>query len=400
VRAIRLFPVALVLIITTAASGTENVLHTFQGGSDCSAYGSLILDPSGNLYGTATGSFGTNGEVYELIPGAGGWTETVIYNFGNPPDGQAPEGGVVRDAAGNLYGSTSRGGTSGRGTIYELTYASGSWTETVLYSFTGGTDGASPEGSLTLDQAGNLYGTTTYGGGSNAGVVFKLTHNSSGWTESVLYSFTGSNDGGEPMSGVIFDPAGNLYGTATQVGTLDSGVVFKLTPGLGAWTETVLYAFTLGNDGGDPIAPLTRANSGILYGAANAGGSGQAGVVYQLQPSASAIPSLGGAWVESVLYSFSGGNDGSGANTGVVFNTAGDLNGTTSFGGADNFGVVYQLTPSDNGWTENVLYSFTDGADGGFPESTLAIDGSGNLYGTTVAGGVGCGVAYEIPASN
>ena len=161
----------------------------------------------------------------------------------------------MRDPAGNLYGSTALGGANGRGTVYKLTPGSGGWTESVLYSFAGGADGASPEGSLVMDQAGNLYGTATYGGGSDNGVVYELSPTSGGWTQTVLYSFNGGNDGGEPLTGVLFDPAGNLYGATSQVGEDDTGVVYKLTPGSNGWTESVLYSFTDGNDGGDPEAP-------------------------------------------------------------------------------------------------------------------------------------------------
>lgn len=380
------------------ASAGENVLYTFSGGNDCAAYGSLILDPAGNLYGTTTGTFGSRGEVYELTNNSGVWTETVLYRFGNAPDGENPEGGLVRDASGNLYGSTSRGGANDRGTVYKLTQGSGGWTETVLYSFTGGNDGASPEGSLVMDQAGNLYGTATFGGGSNNGVVYELSPTSGGWTQTVLYSFTGGNDGGQPLAGPTLDPAGNLYGTASQVNTDDTGVVYKLTPGSAGWIQSVLYSFTLGNDGGDPEAPLTRDQSGAIYGPANAGGTGMAGVVFKLRPGMFTPPSLPSGWTEEVLYNFTGGDDGNGPNTGVVFDQAGNLDGATSQGGSGGFGVVYQLTPGSPSWSENVLYAFTGGADGGFPESTVALDGSGNIYGTTVAGGNRCGVVYQITA--
>ncbi len=387
---------AFFLILATAvAFAGENVLYTFQGGNDCAAYGTLIFDPSGNLYGTTTGGFGSNGEVYELAHGSSGWSETVLHTFsGN--DGIAPEGGLVRDAAGNLYGTTSRGGTSDRGTVYELSPTSGGWSETILYSFTGGADGASPEGTLALDAAGNLYGVATFGGGSNNGVVFKLAPDSGGWTQSVLYSFTGGNDGGQPLAGVMLDPAGNLYGTASQVNNDDTGVVFKLSPNSTGWTETTLYSFTNGNDGGDPEAPLTRDAAGNLYSTGNAGGTGNAGVVFKLHPGVNAPPSLPAAWTDTVLYSFSGGDDGNGANTGVVFDQAGNLYGATSQGGSGGFGVVYQLTPGSTGWSENVLYAFTGGADGGFPESTVLLDSAGNIYGTAIAGGQRCGVVYQI----
>lgn len=377
------------------ASAGENVLYTFQGGDDCAAYGTLTFDPSGNLYGTALGAFGSNGEVFELVRGSNGWSESVLHSFsGN--DGIAPEGGLVRDAAGNLYGTTSRGGTSDRGTVYEVSQTSGGWTQTVLYSFTGGNDGASPEGALALDAAGNLYGAATFGGASNNGAVFKLTPASGGWTLSTLYSFTGGNDGGQPLGGVMLDPAGNVYGTASQVNNGDAGVVFKVAPSASGWTESTLYSFTNGNDGGDPEGPLTRDASGALYGTGNGGGTGNSGVVFKLHPGINAPPSLPAAWAENVLYSFSGGDDGNGANTGVVFDQAGNLYGVSSQGGSGGFGVVYKLTPGSPGWSQSVLYAFTGGADGGFPESTVVLDSTGNIYGTTVAGGQRCGVVYQI----
>jgi uncharacterized repeat protein (TIGR03803 family) len=394
-----IFQTTLILLLAAAmASAGENVLYTFSGGNDCAAYGSLILDPAGNLFGTTTGAFGSRGEVYELTNNSGTWTETVLYSFGVAPDGEAPEGGVVRDAAGNLYGTTSRGGANGGGTVYKLTQGSGGWTEAVIYSFTGGADGASPEGSLAMDAAGNLYGTATFGGASNNGVVYELSPASGSWTQTVLYSFTGANDGGQPLAGPILDPAGNLYGTASQVNQDDTGVAYKLTPGSAGWTYGVLYSFTLGNDGGDTEGPLTRDQSGAIYGPANAGGTGNAGVVFKLRPGMFTPPSLPAGWNEEVLYNFTGGDDGNGPNTGVVFDQAGNLDGATSQGGSGGFGVIYQLTPGSPSWSENVLYTFTGGADGGFPESTIALDSSGNIYGTTVAGGNRCGVVYQITA--
>lgn len=390
---------AFCLVVGSAAAfAGENVLYTFQGGNDCGAYGTLIFDPAGNLYGTALGAFGSNGEAYELSPGSGGWTETVLHSFGGGPDGVAPEGGLVRDQAGNLYGTTSRGGSGQGGTVYELSPSNGTWTETVIYNFTGGVDGASPEGTLAIDAAGNLYGTTSSGGDSNNGVVFKLAPGAGGWTQSTLYSFTGGNDGGQPTEGVILDPAGNLYGAASQVNGDDTGVVFKLTPGSNGWTQSILYSFTNGNDGGDPESPLTRDQAGSLYGGGNAGGTGMAGVVFKVRPGATTGPSLSAPWTENVLYNFTGGDDGNGPNTGVIFDRSGNIDGATSQGGSGGFGVVYQLTPGNSGWSENVLYSFTGGSDGGFPESTVVLDNAGNIYGTTVAGGQRCGVAYQISA--
>ena len=318
--------------------------------------------------------------------------------------------GVVRDQAGNLYGTAPIGGADNHGVVFELTPGSGGWTETILYTFTGGNDGAMPYSSLILDQAGNLYGTTSQGGAGGSGLVYELSPSSGGWSETVLYSFTGGDDGGWPMGALLFDPAGNLYGTTSQSGSGGWGGVFKLAPnpgmlqpgavgkgrpGAGSWTETTLYSFTGGDDGAQPEAGLARDQYGSLYGTANGGGTGQAGVVFRVRPNVSALPIPIGPWTESALYSFTGGDDGANPNTGVVLDQAGNLDGTAQTGGA-GWGVVFRLTPGAGGWSPNVLYSFTGGTDGGFPESTPMLDSAGNLYGTTVAGGSGCGVVYEI----
>ncbi len=392
---------AAILVLPGGAWGanTENVLYTFQGANDCAPYGSLIVDPAGNLYGTTYGGFVVNGEVYELSPSGSGWTQTILHTFAGGSDGLNPVTGLVRDQAGNLYGTTPAGGSSDRGVVYELSPSGSGWTETVLYAFSGGNDGAIPYSGLILDQAGNLYGATSQGGtGGNGGngLVFKLTRGSSGWTESVLYAFTGGNDGSFPQGNLLFDPAGSLYGTTMQGGVAGLGTAFKLTPHAGGWTKATLYGFPNGNDGSSPMAGVVRNPSGALYGTASTGGSGSAGVVFQLRPYPTIQSTALGGWMETPLYSFTGGSDGNGPITGLVIDQAGNLDGTTGEGGSGS-GVVYQLTPGSSGWTENVLYAFTGGADGRFPESTVTIDSTGNLYGTTVSGGTGCGVVYQIP---
>jgi uncharacterized repeat protein (TIGR03803 family) len=251
--------------------------------------------------------------------------------------------------------------------------------ETVLYSFTGSADGGGPTAGLIFDSAGNLYGTGSYGGPSGGGVVFKL--DTSGH-ETVLYSFTGGADGGVPYASVIRDSAGNLYGTTINGGSSAHGVVFKVdTTG----HETVLYSFTGGADGGDPFSGVIRDSAGNLVGTTLRGGVAPGlGVVYLVDTKGN----------ETVLYSFKGGADGKAPAAGVIRDpNTGSLYGTTSAGGAFGQGVVYELT-ADN---ETVLYSFTGGADGGDPIASLIRDSAGDLYGTTTAGGKrGGGVLFKL----
>jgi uncharacterized repeat protein (TIGR03803 family) len=347
----------------------------------------------------------------------------VLHRFRGPGDGQGPYGGLILDEAGNLYGTTVGGGT-GYGTVFKLTPNSdGSWTESVLYSFTGGEDGDGPIAGLILDEAGNLYGTTQVGGNGcdsyGCGVVFKLTPNSDGsWTESVLYKFTGGEDGYNIFAGLILDHAGNLYGTAVNGGIGGGGgVVFKLTPQSdGSWTESVLYNFcsiTNCADGEYPYADLIFDAAGNLYGATVGGGVlrdcnngyGYCGVAFRLTPNAD------GSWKEKVLHKFTGGKDGGRPYVGLIFDQAGNLYGTTAGGGNVNCdspygcGTVFKLSPNaDGSWKEKVLHKFTGGKDGNLPSGGLIFDAEGNLYGTTANGGnlsycvhhAGCGVVFKL----
>jgi uncharacterized repeat protein (TIGR03803 family) len=358
-------------------SGAETVLYTFTGGADETNPSGLIRDDDGNLYGVS-GIFGAGpvGTVFKLAPPAqtgDAWTHTVLYTFCSQPnctDGQVPFAGPIRDAAGNLYGTTYGGGEGcsgygGCGVVYKLDRKGN---ETVLYSFCPAgygncTDGAYPEAGLTQDAAGNLYGTTS-SGGANQGTVFKLAppaQQGGVWTETVLYSFTGGTDGGQPQASVILDAAGNLYGT-TLVGGDSScnavfgpgcGVVFKLAPPAqlsGAWTETVLHAFTEGTDGGTPYAGVIQDAAGNLYGTTWFGGlagppcDSFCGVVFKLDTSGN----------ETVLYSFTGTADGAEPLAGVIEDAAGNLYGTASGGGNQGAfcqgeggcGVVFKLAPA------------------------------------------------------
>lgn len=392
-------------VAVACSTPTEQVLYTFGNAPDGNTpTGSFVFDGSGNLYGTTEkgGAFG-QGTVFELSPGAGGqWTEKILYSFcpqSGCADGSAPNGGLIFDTAGNLYGTTTFGGASDLGVSFELTPKSGgTWTETVLHSFGSGTDGFNPSGGLVLDSAGNLYGTTTGGGTggpncpssgslSDCGTVFELSPGSgSQWTETVLYNFCSQPecaDGNTPHGGLIVDSSGNLYGTTTFGGTSTEGIVFELSPSKdGQWVYSTIFDFP--QSGGRPLAGLAQDKAGNLYGTAPY--LVENGGVFSLTPGA------GGTWTENVLLAFcSAGCQGSGGEpvAGVVFDKTGNLYGqspdaTSLFPN----GTVFELMPGQNGtWTELILYG------GGFGNGSLVLDGAGNLYG---AGSLGNGIVYEV----
>ncbi len=320
--------------------------------------------------------------------------EQTLYGFGSAPDGNYPAASLIIDHGGNLYGTTLQGGTLGAGMIFQLKLANGQWTEIVLYNFcqqAGCTDGSTPNGQLSLDSKGNLYGTTYQGGTYNLGVAFQLTPNPDGsWTETVLHNFGNGTDGAGPLAGMIFDIAGNLYGTTETGGTSGTncfagcGTVFKLTPGNGGqWAETVLYNFCSQPncaDGNGLTAGLVFDKSGRLYGTTQWGGGTGNGVVFELVPS-------GNQWSQRVLHTFAGGADGAGPHAGLAIG-GGNLYGTTEFGGVNgNNGTVFELKHLTGGhWQEQVLYSFDD-THGSSPLSEVTFDAFGNLYGTAFSGG-------------
>jgi uncharacterized repeat protein (TIGR03803 family) len=358
-------------------AGHETVLHAFTGeggGSSLNLPNYLMLD-GGYLYGTA-GCAGVGdpcwpGVVYKLDL-AGSYT--VLYAFHGGVDGRGPIGGVVRDANGNLYGTTEYGGTAGQGVIFKIDPAGH---ETVLYNFADGAAGANPAGNLWRDSAGNLYGTTQDGGTSNGdGVVFKLD---TAGNYSALHMFTGA-DGDFPASGVISDPAGNLYGTTLEGGGSNLGVVFTLDT---SGQETVLYSFPAGVDGVNPESAVALDAAGNIYGTTYQGGSNNLGVVYKVDATGH----------ETLLHTFTGGDDGIWPMAGVTLDAAGNLYGTTSGGGSSDKGIVYKLDASGQ---ETVLHAFTGEADGGNPSAGVVLDAAGNVYGTTEYGGSGEGVIYKL----
>jgi uncharacterized repeat protein (TIGR03803 family) len=288
--------------------------------------------------------------------------------------------------------------------------------EKVLHNFKGGKDGFQPLAALVADAAGNLYGTALQGGGRGCfigcGIVFELTPSTKGrWTEKILYSFKGGDDGRAPESNLVFDAAGNLYGTTVDGGTgrncstreAGCGTVFELAPkGDGTWTESVLYSFQGSPDGAFPSGNLVFDSTGTLYGATGGSGTGNGdcgisgcGTVFALTPKS------GGGWTESVLYNFQGNNDGASPRAGVIFDTAGKLYGTTFYGGGSPYcvlscGTVFELKRAGGQWKETVLYGFRGGGNGDIPLGGVVLDQAGNLYGTLAGGGNDGGAVFEL----
>lgn len=402
---------ALTCAMTTFASPrvtaqTETVLHTFNGpGDGGEPYGAPIFDKTGNLYGvTFMGGTYTNGTVYELK--AGSWTEEILHSFDpSAGDGESPQGALVMDSAGNLYGVTPLGGGRKLGIVYELTPEAGStWKEKIIHTFVGGSDGRSPQAGLIIDKKGNLYGATYQGGDGSecgklgCGTVFELSPKSGGgWTEKILYSFkAGTSDGQNPSAPLLMDAAGNLYGTTVAGGTggsVNSGTVFKLSPnGSGGYTETLLHSFTSnGTDGINPFAGLVLDSKGNLYSTTGAGGTYGFGTVFELSPGSN------DKWTETILHSFGASGDGQYPQfSGVIFDKSGNLYGTTSGGGSNANGIVFKMTPaSGSGWNESVFFNF-DGTDGNVPQAVI-FNTTGDLYGITQYGGSNLGgTAFEI----
>jgi len=407
--------VAMFAFCLSATAQTETILHNFTGatndGADPQQVGLLAL--GGKFYGdTLFGGANALGAVFAMRPQSNGtWQVSVLYSFTDGNDGKYPLGSLVADSVGNLYGVASFGGAFSAGVAYKLSKTSnGSWQLTVLWAFGGGGDAAYPFAGLAIDKSGNLYGTTTTGGLYGQGTVFELSPSSGGsWTEQVLYSFGASaSDGINPYDPVIIDAAGNLYGTTAGGGsnscdqfTLGCGTVFKLSPGTGGWTETIIHYFeNNGTDGFYTLAPLVMDPRGNLYGATQfGGGSSQCqfggltegcGVVFKLTPSSS------GVWPEHILYTFTGGTSPSQPSSALTFDTAGNIYGETAFTSTSD-GSVYRLTRSTSGqWGLTTLLNF-NGTNGSNPQGGLIFGAGGHLFGTTVTGGAsGLGVVFQI----
>jgi uncharacterized repeat protein (TIGR03803 family) len=418
--------VPLLVALATAATAwpavagvNERVLYNFTGGADGETPSAPVLADTTGPRGTVRALYGTNyeggahayGAIFKLTPpaeGAAVWTDSTLWGFSGGSGGGGALAGVFShrrriSPETRLFGTTLGYPGGGNGTVFRLT---GRSFETI-WSFTGGSDGADPEGAVFSDATGTLYTTALTGGANGGGTVIKLTRYGVGqaaaWTETTLWAFTGKVDGKGPSSGLIADPGGALYGTASGGGAGGVGVVFKLTPpasGQTAWTEQTLYAFAGGEDGATPFAPLTPGPNGVLYGTTEMGGGGTGcfgqpcGTVFALTPAASGQ----GAWTEQVIWRFSG-LDGGFPDTGLIIDANGVLYGTTLSGGAGQNGFAFKLTPPGAGqtaWTETTLWAFT-GPDGSAPDAPLASDNAGVLYGTTLFGGpTNRGVVFSL----
>jgi uncharacterized repeat protein (TIGR03803 family) len=383
--------VSMVCFSATTQAQTYAVLHSFTGIPDgYQPYAGLVLDAAGNLYGTTyLGGNGTDsGTVFKIDPLG---NETVLHSF-NRADGEQPEAGLVRDPLGNLYGTTTAGGFAW-GLVYKLDPKG---QEILLHKFDAVPDGIDPESGVIVDGAGNLYGTTYTGGANDYGSVFKVEPSG---VETVLYSFAYPNSGGYPRAGLVIDEVGNLYGTTAFGGPKSClcGVVFKLDP---AGQETVLHFFD-GTDGSIPNAGLVRDAAGNLYGTTSYGGDmscmefeqpAGCGVVFKLDP----------AGHETVLHAFTGSPDGAAPFSGLLMDSQGNLYGTTNEGGStakscgsDGCGTIFKI---DTTGTETVVYTFTGFENGSGPyDASLIMDAAGNLYGTTSSGGrYNRGVVFKL----
>jgi uncharacterized repeat protein (TIGR03803 family) len=376
---------ALLLTVPFAQAQKYTVLHSFDYTDGSFPWGGVISGPSGTLYGTTFAGGATGyGTVFKLDASG---NETILYSFAGGTDGGEPMTGVIRDAAGNFYGTTHPISNSQFGTVFELNRAG---VKTILYNFMGpGVEGGDPRGDLVRDADGNLYGTVNSSSGQGFGMVYKLDTTGS---ENILHAFTGGADGSGPLSGVIRDSDGNLYGTTYAGGTqgcsqnAGCGVAFKIDT---AGNETVLYTFTGGTDGSNPYGGVIRDATGNLYGTTSLGGATGNGTVFKLSPSG----------VKTILYNFALPPDGGIPEGNLIRDSVGNLYGTTNIGGIHGWGTIFKV---DRNGKETVLYKFKGKPnDGSNPIAGLVRDSAGNLYGTTESGGgcsesTGCGVVFKL----
>jgi uncharacterized repeat protein (TIGR03803 family) len=385
--------VAATVAVPAAQAQTFNVIYSFNQnalGSEPNA--GVTLDTHGNVYGTNMFYGAGYGTVYKLANRNGNWVASVLYTFTGGTDGAFPASRVVIGPDGALYGTTSQGGGSGCashgcGTVFRLSppptfcrSISCPWVETVLYRFTGGADGAVPEyGDIIFDSAGAIYGTTS-GGDINFGSVYKLTNSGGAWTETTLWTFAGDLGGAYPVGGVVFDTAGNLYGNM-NIG------VYELSPSEGGWTETVLHTFQYRTEGLDPESNMIFDRAGNLYSDTDTLGPDEGGTIFEMTPS-------GGGWNFQVLYPF---NRGVGTiGTSLIFDAAENMYGVRTANQNDN-GEAFKFSQVDGTWTYSVLHEFSGGMQGLDPFQGMVIDANGNLWGTASEGGAhNYGLVYEI----
>jgi len=431
----------LALVIVLPCGAATPALKTLYNFTDLSDGGfpeaGLVMASNGAMYGTTSSSASGSGwgSVFQMIPVKGGtWTQKTLYDFTGGADGANPIADLVVTSNNVLYGTTYGGGKYGYGTVFQIAPTkTGTWVQKVLYSFAGGSDGANPAAGVALLN-GTLYGTTYNGGsaGMGMGTVFQLTSSLGVWTETVLYSFMGGVDGANPLADLVIGTNGALYGTTFQGGSVtitnqppsctttspctyqNWGTVFELTNARGTWTENVLYTFLGGSDGGNPESALILGPGGVLYGSTFWGGTPTScaegdypqgcGVIYQVAPPTG----TGTTWTQTVLHTFTGQKlDGAHPYGNMALSTAGTLFGTTYSGGqnvdtcfSDSFtgcGTVFTLRNSGGTWTKSNLMSFTGSPSGGTPNGVILANG-GDLYGTTIVGGNagGYGTVFQM----
>jgi uncharacterized repeat protein (TIGR03803 family) len=395
-------------------SKVQDVVADFQP-ADANPYGGLLLSTAGVLFGTSASGGSTASGGFGSVFSYNGTDVQTLYTFQGMPDGAAPEAGLVEDAKGVLYGTTTYGGAvcpAGCGTVFDLVPDGMTYSENVLYSFKDGKDGAYPIAGLLIDKSGALYGTTFQGGASTScnggcGIAFKLGPSAKKYKETVLHRFSGGQDGANPVGTMIADSAGDLYGTSKSGGSSSQcsggcGVVYKLKPSGAKYVETIVHSFAGGSaDGANPRSGLVAGKNSVLYGTTLAGSGTNKGVVFALTPS-------GSSYTESVIHQFKGGTDGAQPHNenGLVVDTNGNLYGTTSAGGsAESFGTVFKLSTSNDKYKETVLYRFQGAPnDGQSPWASVIFGSDEKLWGVTPNGGsgnctssiAGCGVLFRV----
>lgn len=387
---------------TGATAQTYNVIYTFTGhGSSSQPIAGVTVDRHGNLFGaSAWGGMDTPGDVYELQRAGSGFVYSQLFVANSGSKGNFPWDTPTIGPNGSLYVTMSGGGADGAGTVLNVQppahfcpTVSCAWVATDLYNFTRGSDGGNPEAGVIFDPHGNIYGAAP--NGSGYGVVFEMTPSEGGWLYQVIYTFTGGPDGAYPIATLLLDSAGNLYGSTESgglpgCGGFGCGTIFKLSPSGSGWTKTTLYSFHDGTDGSAPSGGLIADNAGNLYGATGGSDSNLGGTVFELTPSA-------GGWIFNVIYDLPGAGLGPTGN--LVRDSAGNLYGSTWADGAYGQGNVFKLSPTNHGWTYASVHDFTGSPDGANASGGLAIDSDGVIYGTTYEGGSDrclCGVVYEV----
>ena len=386
----------------SAWASTETILYNFNsvsGGTDgYYPLAPLVADSKGNLYGTTYVGGSGYGVVFELSNSGGTWTETVLHTFTANPDGAYPIGGLAFDSKGNLYGMTYQGGSLNYGTVYQLTKSGSSWNETVIHNFasSSGKDGANPQyGGLTFDSKGNMYGVTYAGGSHGVGTAFIMTPSGKTWKEKIIHNFAGGSDGAYPFGNIIVGKNGYFYGT-TQYGgpTYNAGTVYSLFTARGVWVHKSVYAFQGGGGGIYPLAGVVMDSAGNLYGTTYQGGASNYGTAYELK----AGKNNKFSW--KLLYSFKGGNtDGAYPYyTGLILDSKNNLYGVNYNGGSSsNYGTVYELKLSSGKYKEVIVHAFAGGSTDGCESRSNVMLYKGSLYGTTyVCGSHGAGVAFSL----